>query len=208
MIAHAGISLVGRRYQRLVVLAFAGVNRYGRREWRCRCDCGSETVVVTGELTTGSTKSCGCCRRKWPTMREFLSARDGQPGCWEYPSRRSGIGYALYKKGGKESPAHREAYRCAKGPLPDWLYVCHTCDNPPCVRPDHLFAGTAKDNQADSRSKDRHARGERNGFSKLSAAQVEAIRSDPRTQVVIAAEYGIRQTTVSELKRMNRWKHL
>jgi hypothetical protein len=104
--------------------------------------------------------------------------------------------------------AHIAAYLIANGQLPKGKYVCHTCDNPPCCNPSHLFLGTAKDNYEDSKAKDRHSRGERNGFSKLTADEVRAIRRDRRVQVDIARSYGIRQTTVSEIKRGNLWKHL
>lgn len=206
-------TLVGRRFNSLTVVeqGVGHVTTGGshQRTWLCRCDCGNEVTVKSGELSSGGTRSCGCARRKYPLMADFLREHEGVPGCWVYPSKRDKDGYAFYKDGeDSKCRAHQEAFRLANGDLPPGLHACHSCDNPPCARPDHLFPGTAKQNQDDAKSKDRHSRGERNGFSKLIESQVRAIRSDTRTQMVIAAEYGIRQTTVSEIKRGNLWAHV
>ena len=141
-------------------------------------------------------------------MREFLQLNESRPGCWVYPSPQDRDGYAFYTENQRPTRAHRRAFEITHGNIPRGLYVLHSCDNPPCCNPAHLFVGTAADNARDAMKKDRHSRGERNGISKLTAAQVLAIRSDKRAQIEIAADYGIRQTTVSEIKRGNRWAHI
>jgi hypothetical protein len=70
-----------------------------------------------------------------------------------------------------------------------------------CVRPDHLFAGTRQDNVDDMVRKGRGNVGQKNGHAKIKNAQVAAIRADTRTQRVIAAEYGVAQTTIGRIKR-------
>lgn len=146
--------------------------------------------------------------RKWPVMTEFLHASEGLPGCWEYPGPRDRDGYAFYKENGNPSRAHQVSYRLANGAPSAGLVVCHSCDNPPCCNPAHLFAGTQKQNCEDARAKDRHSRGERNGLSKLTADQVRAIRHDQRRQIAIAADYGVRQATISNIKRRRLWGHV
>lgn len=80
-------------------------------------------------------------------------------GCWEWSGARfpRGYGHVQLRVLGPpdEIYAHRAAWRFTFGPIPDGLFVCHHCDNPPCVRPDHLFLGTAQDNVHDSQRKGR-----------------------------------------------------
>jgi hypothetical protein len=86
-------------------------------------------------------------------------------GCWEWQGHRDKKGYGRIQAGRElPMPAHRASYILNVGPIPDdgteWC-VCHRCDNPPCVRPDHLFLGTDKDNHDDMVRKGRHAHGPR-----------------------------------------------
>jgi hypothetical protein len=90
----------------------------------------------------------------------------------------------------------------------DGKMVCHRCDNPSCVNPSHLFAGVSLDNVRDMIAKDRNPRGERNIMSKLSPADVLAIRSATGLQRDIAARFGITQGCVSSIKSRTKWRHL
>lgn len=150
--------------------------------------------------------------RKHPDMAAFLASRRHESGCWVYPSTRDRDGYAIYcdrRLGrGKTTRAHRVAWLITRGPLPEGLVLRHACDNPPCCNPDHLDIGTQKENCLDAMARDRHSRGERNGNARLTRDQVVAIRADPRRQVDIAGSFGIRQTTVSEIKLRHRWRHV
>jgi len=80
--------------------------------------------------------------------------------------------------------------------------VCHTCDNPPCINPDHLFLGTHEDNMKDMAKKKRAYRtiGEKSGVCKLSREQIKTIREDQRKQIEIAREYGLSKSHVSMIK--------
>lgn len=84
------------------------------------------------------------------------------------------------------------------GPIPDGMVVCHRCDNPPCVRPDHLFLGTQADNVRDA-----YAKGRR-GYILSPEAQAEIkriYRTGSRKQSDLATEYGVSQTTISRIVR-------
>ncbi len=83
-------------------------------------------------------------------------------GCWEWQAQRDKDGYGRIERVGRVFRAHRAAYELAYGPIPDGLQVCHTCDNPPCIRPDHLFLGTSRDNWQDSIDKGRRTLPQRN----------------------------------------------
>lgn len=88
-----------------------------------------------------------------------------EKGCWEWQGSLGQEGYGNFPIRGSTEKAHRIAYRFFKGPIPPGMCVCHTCDNPPCCNPDHLWLGTWMDNVRDKYAKGRgnHARGERNG---------------------------------------------
>jgi hypothetical protein len=90
--------------------------------------------------------------------------------------------------------------------------VCHSCDNPACVNPAHLFVGTAADNSADMARKGRSRNAVRLGtdhhLAKLTPDRVRAIRADARQQDLIAADHGVSQVTVSRIKRNLIWRHV
>lgn len=81
------------------------------------------------------------------------------PGCWTWLASKKHDGYGKRKHNGKMTTAHRVSFEMEFGPIPDGLAVLHRCDNPPCVRPDHLFLGTQQENIADMVAKGRHSRG-------------------------------------------------
>jgi hypothetical protein len=101
---------------------------------------------------------------------------------------------------------HRVAWEEANGPIPDGKCVLHSCDNPPCCNPEHLFLGSDIDNVVDRDAKGRTARAEKNGSAKLTRERVEAIRADGRLHREIAADYGVDRSTVSQIKRGKIWR--
>lgn len=113
-------------------------------------------------------------------------------GCWEWQGRNNGAGYG--KIGDKL--AHRLSFAEFCGPIPDGMLVCHRCDNPPCINPEHLFLGTNEDNLRDCREKKRNNFGARNGSAKLTDGQVVEIinlRRSGRTIKEIGDTYGVRE---------------
>lgn len=90
--------------------------------------------------------------------RFWAKVRKGED-CWEWQGGRNSRGYGVFYKDGRRSRqelAHRVSYELAYGPIPSGVFACHSCDNPPCVHPDHLFLGTGLDNSRDSTDKGRH----------------------------------------------------
>lgn len=129
--------------------------------------------------------------------------------CWEWTGHHDGPDqYGRIKIGRFRVQATRVAYVLTHGPLPQGYFVCHTCDNPKCVRPDHLFAGTPQDNMRDKMEKKRHAFGSRTGTSVLTEPEVAAILRDVRTHRTIAEAYGVAKSTVSKIKAGVNWRHM
>lgn len=127
-------------------------------------------------------------------------------GCWVWVGSRSTNGYgAIYYKGEKWT-AHRLSWVLHHGEIPEGLCVLHQCDNPPCVNPEHLFLGTIKDNAQDAIAKGRFPR--LKVTSKLTAEQVEAIRTSKQSAKQIAAQFSITIWTVYDIRRGRSWSHI
>lgn len=138
----------------------------------------------------------------------------GPDECWPWLAARLPKGYGVLGRGGRERGnvyAHRFAYEHFVGPIPEGAFVCHRCDNPPCVNPAHLFLGDAAANTADKVSKGRHPRGETAVGAKISAADVDAIRAryanGGTTHAELAREYGLARNTVTQILLRYTWDH-
>jgi hypothetical protein len=93
------------------------------------------------------------------------------------------------------------------GPIPEGLFVCHRCDTPACINPDHLFLGTNAQNTADRHAKGRSAAGESNGRAKLTAEQVDGIRALRGMPLsAIARRFGMSQRAVGAILRGVNWR--
>jgi len=138
------------------------------------------------------------------TLRERLDLHaapfiSGQ--CREWLGAKNNWGYGRLMWKGRARLAHRLAHIEYIGPIPEGLDVLHSCDNPGCISHEHLFLGTNADNAADMVFKGR-------AYTKLTEAQVLAIRADSRTQTVIAAAYGVDRSNVSLIKNGRTWAHI
>lgn len=117
-------------------------------------------------------------------------------GCWPWQRTTNSSGYGTASIHGRRTYMHRLAYELAFGPIPDGLYVCHRCDNPPCCNPAHLFLGTPRDNSQDMVSKGR-------GFARLRPPNYSALCENVRaayeagaSAADLAVEYGCHPATI------------
>lgn len=144
---------------------------------------------------------------------EFHGWTVTESGCWEWNGPRSNSGYGFVYHAGETLIASRVAYRLWKGEEPGDLYVCHTCDNPPCINPDHLWLGTNADNMRDMAEKGRADKkpGELTHNAKLNADAVRDIRTrrnGGEGLESIAADYGVTGSCVWSVANGKSWKHV
>lgn len=132
----------------------------GHRMLRVRCGCGLERDIRAVHVETRVSSRCEACRIKTKRKRAE-SERPSKTvrtvsGCLEWTGKRTRAGYGVFVVNGKEFYAHRDALERKLGrELVAGECACHHCDNPPCVDPDHLFAGTQADNARDMWKKGR-----------------------------------------------------
>lgn len=139
-------------------------------------------------------------------MDEKFMARvrkDPSTGCWLWTGEVNAKGYGRTWVNGKREKAHRVAWRETNGPIPEGMVLCHRCDRPSCVNPDHLFLGDMRVNAIDMVRKGRAP------AAKLSRSRAEEIRT--RVQAgesmrSIAREVGVDPKTIRLLVRGATWK--
>lgn len=134
-----------------------------------------------------------------------------ETGCIEWIGALMHQGYGHLRWRGKVYRTHRLSYAAVNGDIPAGMFVCHKCDNPKCMNPEHLFLGTYADNSADMAQKKRSTIGERNPMAKVNVATVQAIRIWGKTGMFhkkIAAKFGITREAVSLILRGERWKNI
>lgn len=143
--------------------------------------------------------------------------RGAPDDCWEWQGSRARTNwpYGHFRFRGHTKTTHRLSYALHYGAIPEGMFVCHRCDNPPCVNPAHLFVGTHTDNVRDMHSKGRAAttctEGSKNGHTTMDEDAVRSIRARYRlgeSQSAIARDLGISQTTVSLMVLRRTWKHI
>ena len=133
-------------------------------------------------------------------------------GCMVWNAAKRG-GYGRFKSSDKVVSAHRFSYELYEGEIPDGKILLHKCDNPSCVRPDHLEVGTYQDNARDRVSKHRHKvmNGEANGMAKLTEEQVIEIKRKLKKGYYcddLANEFQVDHTTISKINTEKLWRHV
>ena len=135
--------------------------------------------------------------------------------CWLWQGAVNRRGYGSIQtagKGSKRVATHRLSYQLAYGDIPDGLFVCHKCDVPNCVNPEHLWLGTHEQNMEDMRRKGRASReavkGTQNGKSLLTEDQVRYIRASKLGHAALGRQLGVSPNCIRGVRTGRTWSHV
>lgn len=130
--------------------------------------------------------------------------------CWEWSAFCNSLGYGMFRIGKRMPLAHRVSYELNIGAIPNGLLICHKCDNPRCVRPEHLYAGTDADNSRDRVSRGRSFRpiGEKSHRAKLTESLAKEIRASNLSHNKAAAHFNISRGAVRDIRLRRSWTHI
>lgn len=135
--------------------------------------------------------------------------------CWEYQGAKHWFGYGMINRSGTKASevgtTHVFSWEIENGrKVPDGLCVCHKCDNPSCVRPDHLFIGSLIDNNHDmiDKGRYRHPSDESINAVKLTEEIVIFIRGSKKSNDELSVQFGVPSSTIYYARNRRRWKHL
>lgn len=149
-------------------------------------------------------------RKPLPLEDKFWPRVVKTEGCWLWTGKSTtptGYGLISIRRSGNIS-SHRASWMIHYGSIPDGKWVLHHCDNPKCVRPDHLFLGTAKDNSRDRDTKGRGAKGEKAGCAKIKeqdAIRIRRLRQEGKILREIASEFGLSISQTYRITRNESW---
>lgn len=175
-------------------------NRCTRKYWEKARFCSRECFGANYKATAS--------KRRPKIEDAFWSKVSKGNDCWVWGGCKDKDGYGIFFYGGKRIRANRVALELSGLELPPGHFACHRCDNPACVRPDHLFPGSPQENSDDAVSKGRVCNGENVHCAKLNERSVKTIRSDVRPVAEIASEYGVSQSSIYQIKSRKTWNHV
>lgn len=142
-------------------------------------------------------------------IKSFLACIHKTNSCWTWTSHLSRAGYGRTTLNGKAIHAHQLSYIYHCGDIPDGMVVCHRCDNPPCVNPNHLFLGTPRENNDDKVRKRRHCFGEKHSLAKLTNQDVVKMRELTHLgRKQLAAMFNVAVPTVGDVLSRRTWRHI
>lgn len=132
-----------------------------------------------------------------------------ESGCWIWMGMISRYGYGRFTFGTKTNfSAHRTSYELKYGKIPDGMLALHHCDVKCCVNPDHIFIGTQQENMTDKVTKNRQAKGESHGMSKLTKEQATEAKFSGAKTSELAKKFNCSAVMIRQIRSGHYWKHL
>jgi len=182
------------------------------------CECGCGQPVPTPKFPSRQRRFINHHhQRPRPSADRFWEKVDkrGPDDCWLWQGAKQPGGYGSFWTGKKQDGAHRFSYELHNGPIPPDTDVCHSCDNPACVNPAHLWLGSRTDNMQDCSRKGRAKSGIHIGAdnvnAKLTEAQVREIRQRYTAGEIgpnLAREYGVSHQVIYAVIHRKTWTHV
>ena len=171
----------------------------------CGCGCGRPLVIKRQHMYQGlPTYVMGHPPHKGNTKELFWELVNKSDGCWLWTGSKDRAGYGEFPYQGKNWRAHRLSYVFANGLIADDVLVCHKCDNPPCVRPSHLFLGAHSDNSQDAMLKGRMAK----KFDKSTILKVVSLVRSGMYAKQAAKEVGMSCSMAYAIMTGEVWSHV
>lgn len=148
-----------------------------------------------------------------PLIERFWKKIKKEESCWIWTAAKLPRGYGFIGKGGRGNGyiyAHRLSYILHKGDIPKGMFILHSCDNPSCVNPDHLFLGTQMDNMKDMRTKDRGTQGDSHPNAIITKQIASSIREEYKkggtSLSILGRKYGICFQHVHDIIKNKIWR--
>lgn len=207
------IDIIGKKFGKLTVKKIGESRGKSTAEfWLCKCECGNDHTVSSQHLRLGQVKSCGCWFEKPEQVLldeakdRFFQNIEKTATCWIWKGVKiDGYGIMFHKKPVK---SHRFSFEIHKGKIDKNKLICHHCDNPSCVNPEHLYQGTPKDNSQDAYSRNRMVVGEKHHYSKLKENQVKYILDCEERGIDLANKFNVSEDTISRIRNKKSWKNV
>ena len=213
--------LTGIEFNGVTSVKFDHKDKNGKAFWVFRCHCHKHFITQGYFVTSGHTKSCGCIRSGfqkdyYEKVRQKIlkNIEVCSSGCWEWKLSLNTNGYAQIVAFGKLDNGHRISYKVFKGDIPKGMWVLHSCDNRKCVNPDHLFTGTAYDNNFDMKVKGRR-NDKKDPLSKMFKLKKEQVLEARQIYkdglcgcTTLAKKYGVSERHMWGILNLKSWKDI